>query len=216
MSNPYEGFQDFVAQVPDLLQPLFIAVAGAVPYIEGEGSAALGVIAGLNPIVAGLAGATGNIISVILVVLLSSRIREAAVARRARTRSAVPAAAMPAGSSLSGATQPGSTYNGSSTYESATATQLQTENERTVELPTNTDTKKSKGRERLGRWILKFGVPGASLIAPLALPTQLTAATLVASGVNKGWVILWQVIAIVLWTGAVTLVATGVLTVITG
>jgi hypothetical protein len=74
----------------------------------------------------------------------------------------------------------------------------------------------SKGRTRLRRWIVKFGVPGASLIGPLALPTQLTAATLAAMGVNKGWVILWQVIAIVLWTGAVTLVATGVLSFLVG
>ncbi|MBP2215273.1 hypothetical protein H4V95_000464 [Arthrobacter sp. CAN_C5] len=32
-------------------------------------------------------------------------------------------------------------------------------------------------------------------------PTQLTAAFFVASGVRKSWVILWQVVAIILWTG---------------
>lgn len=53
MSTPYEGFHDFVAGVPDLLQPILVAAAGTVPYIEGEGSAAFGVIAGLNPLVAG-------------------------------------------------------------------------------------------------------------------------------------------------------------------
>ncbi|MGI5149451.1 hypothetical protein ACQEVC_24395 [Plantactinospora sp. CA-294935] len=61
---------------------------------------------------------------------------------------------------------------------------------------------------------MRFGVPGASLLGPLALPTQLTAATLIASGVSKSWVILWQVIAIVLWTTLLTLAATGFLTAI--
>jgi hypothetical protein len=225
MSNPYEGFQDFVGQMPELLQPLLIAVAGAVPYIEGEGSAALGVIAGLNPIVAGIAGASGNILCVILVVLLSSRIREGALSRKARRTAE--ASALSGGGSASGGS---SAHSGSSTFGgttpgaqasgASTSTQLHTTDEQTRELPADADaaadSKKSKGRARLRRWIVKFGVPGASLIAPLALPTQLTAATLVASGVNKGWVILWQIVAIVMWTGAVTLVATGVLSVITG
>ncbi|PXA71836.1 small multidrug efflux protein [Cryobacterium arcticum] len=193
-NNPYEGFQEFVGQVPDLLQPLLIAVAGAIPYIEGEGSAAIGVIAGVHPVIAGLAGATGNIICVVLVVLLSSRIRTAAVARRLSRRTAVRAAGVPvaagAGSGLSAPEEAG--------------------------LAVPAEPEPSKGRQRLRRWIVRFGVPGASLIAPFALPTQLTAATLVASGVNKSWVILWQVIAIVLWTGLVTAAATGILTVITG
>jgi hypothetical protein len=213
MSNPYEGFQDFVGHMPELLQPLLIAVAGAVPYIEGEGSAALGVLAGLNPIVAGVAGASGNILCVILVVLLSSRIREGALSRRARRTAE--ATALAGGSQTSGSSYGTQSYG---TSTAPTSTQLRTVDEHTRELSADADadgSKKSKGRARLRRWIVKFGVPGASLIAPLALPTQLTAATLVASGVNKGWVILWQVIAIVLWTGAVTLVATGVLSFLT-
>jgi hypothetical protein len=63
---------------------------------------------------------------------------------------------------------------------------------------------------------VRFGVPGASLIGPLALPTQLTAAMLVASGVQRNWVILWQIIAILLWTTAVTLAATGIISLIVG
>lgn len=167
-SNPYEWLQDLVAQVPELLQPFIVALAGAIPYIEGEGSAGLGVIAGINPVVAAVAGATGNIISVVLVVLLSSRARSATLARRERR-----------------AGEQGE--------------------------PTG---RQSKGHKRLRRWLVRFGVPGTSLIGPLALPTQLTAATLVASGVSKSWVILWQVIAIVLWTTLITLAATGVLTAI--
>jgi len=48
-----------------------------------------------------------------------------------------------------------------------------------------------------------------SLLAPLALPTMLTAAMCVAAGVSKGWVMLWEAIAIVLWATVVTVATTG-------
>lgn len=189
--NPYEAFQNLVGQVPDLLQPLIIAVAGAVPYIEGEGSSVIGVIAGLHPVLAAVAGATGNILCVVAVVLLGSRARAAISARRSE-RVAVPVGA------------PGAP---------ASAEPVSVES---VSVEPQPEQKQSKGRRRLRRFVVRFGVPGASLLGPIALPTQLTAATLVASGVNKSWVILWQVIAIVAWTSLVTAAATGLLTAITG
>ncbi|WP_454860059.1 small multidrug efflux protein [Promicromonospora soli] len=189
-SNPYEWLQDLVAQVPEVVQPLIVALAGAIPYIEGEGSAALGVFAGIHPVVAGVAGAAGNIIAVVLVVLLSSRVRTAALARRTHRTSMAPAAS---------STAP--------TADPAFAVDEQAQRSERVE-------KQSKGRKRLRRWLVRFGVPGASLLGPLALPTHLTAATLVATGVSKGWVILWQVIAIVLWATLLTLAATGLVTAI--
>ncbi len=176
MSTPYEGLQEFVAQVPEFVQPLIIAGLGAIPYVEGEGSAALGIIAGINPIVAGIAGATGNILSVLAVVLLSSRVREAVIARRSSTR-----------------------YRRTDANPEA----LQEEIDQT------TPSRRTKGRQRLAKWLVKFGVPGASILAPLALPTQLTAAFFVSSGVKKSWVLVWQIVAILLWTGAVTAAATG-------
>ncbi|TCC06254.1 small multidrug efflux protein [Kribbella soli] len=177
-SNPYEWFQDLVGQVPELVQPFVVALAGAIPYIEGEGSAALGVFAGIHPVVAGISGAVGNIIAVVLVVLLSSRARATALARRSR--------------------RPGA---------AALSTDEQAHESERAE-------KQSNGHKRLRRLLVRFGVPGASLLGPLALPTHLTAATLVATGVSKRWVILWQVIAIVLWAALLTLAATGLVTVI--
>lgn len=194
MSNPYEGLQDFVAGLPELVQPLMVAVAGAIPYVEGEGSATLGIIVGINPIVAAIAGATGNILSVLLVVLLGSRVRESVVARRAAaTQTPSDAAAGHAGATTGTVTV--------TTVDQETATD-------------GTTTRRAKGQTKLRRWLVRFGVPGASLLAPLALPTQLTAAFFVASGVRKGWVMLWQVIAIVIWTGAVAAAATGLVTVL--
>jgi len=59
-------------------------------------------------------------------------------------------------------------------------------------------------------------VPGASLLGPLALPTQFTSAALVSAGVSKGWILVWQAIAICLWTTITTLIATGVLALVAG
>lgn len=192
MSSPYEGFQDFVGQLPEIVQPLLVTLLGMIPYVEGEGSAALGIIAGINPIVAAIAGAAGNIFIVVLVVLLSSRIRESVVARRAASRAA-------AANGASGATT--ITVDGP---DAASGVSTEDSGEK--------QDRKAKGRKKLGAWLVRFGVPGASILAPFALPTHFTAAFFVASGVKKSWVILWQVVAIVLWTGLVAAAALGLLT----
>jgi hypothetical protein len=172
--NPVEplvqGFRDLVAAVPDVIQPLIIALAGAVPFVEGELATTVGVLGGLNPIVAGIAAAGGNFLCVFLIVTLSSRVRTATLARRAR-REAVRVSAS--------STEP----DGDVVVEEAP----------TKEKP------ESKGKERFRRYLTRFGVPGASLLGPLAMPTQFTAALLVAGGVPKPWVLLWQGIAIILW-----------------
>jgi hypothetical protein len=159
--NPIEtlvrNFQDLVAQVPDIVQPVIVMVAGAIPFIEGEGASPIGVLGGIHPIVAGIAAASGNFLCVLAVVLLSSRVRTTAVARRAR--------------------------------------QIETPAEPKPE---------SKGRQRFRRYLVRFGVPGASILGPLAIPTQFTSAMLIASGTPRGWVLLWQAVAIVLWTTVTT------------
>ena len=213
MDNPYPWLQDFINQVPDILQPLMVALVGAIPYIEGEGAAAFGIIAGINPIVAAVAAAAGNILCVIGVVLLGSRIRGGVVARRAaRAESAGRPATATAGI---GATDAATATNATTTTDAATDAATTTATVVAEDQVADDDAKpthKAKGRAKLSRWLVRFGVPGASLIAPLALPTMLTAAFFVASGVRKEWVILWQVVAIVLWTGAVAAAATGLLT----
>ncbi|MDQ0737047.1 small multidrug efflux protein [Arthrobacter agilis] len=167
MANPYEGMQEWVQQLPEIVQPLGVAVAGMIPYIEGEGAAGIGIILGINPVVAALAAMAGNFLSVLAVVVISSRVREKVVAGRGgEDRAADPASAAPSA-------------------------------------------RRVKGQRRLQGWLSRFGVPGASLLAPLALPTQLTAAFFAASGVRKERVLFWQAIAIVLWTGGIAVLATG-------
>jgi hypothetical protein len=197
MSSPITeivaGFQDLVGQVPDVVQRVILALAGAVPFIEGEGAAMIGVIGGVNPFLAAGAGVIGNLLSVIVVVLLSSRIRTAATTRRRAKAGRVAATSVgAAGGAATG----------------------------TLTAPTDADLAdakpESKGKQKLKRWLVRFGVPGASLLAPLALPTHFTAATLVGSGIFAGRVIFWQATAIVLWASVLTAVATGVLAGVTG
>lgn len=167
LDNLVQGFQDLVAQVPELLQPFIVMLAGAVPFVEGEVAAMVGIVGGLNPILAGLAAAAGNFISVLLVVLLTSRARTAVVDRRT-ARVAVPV----------GAPSPVEEF-----------------------APAPTE---SKGRAKFKRWLVRFGVPGASILGPLAIPTQFTSAILVAGGTPRAWVLLWQAVAIVIWTTVAT------------
>lgn len=162
MSNPVSdlvaGFQDLVAQVPDLVQPLIVALAGAVPFIEGEGAATIGIIGGIHPVVAALAGAAGNFLCVAIVVLATARVRTAVT-----TRAGV------------------------------------------AEKPV------SARSEKFQKAYHRYGTPGVSLLGPLILPTQFTAAALKGTGVPTRTVLFWQSLAIVLWTTLITLIITGVI-----
>ncbi len=194
MSNPVEGlisgFQDLVAQMPDAVQSLIVAAAGAIPFIE-EGAAGIGVVAGLNPVVAFGASVVGNLASVVLVVLLGARVRGSIVSRRSQRITVA------------------------STASTAAAVGETTDRGLDTDHPEVKAGGESMGKQKLRRWLVRFGVPGASLLAPMALPTQLTAAFLVSVGVNKGRVIVWQAIAIILWTALVTISATLALLVVT-
>lgn len=200
--NPIEqlvsNFQDLVAQVPEFLQPLILVLAGAVPFVEGELAAIIGVIGGVNPIAAAIAGATGNFLCVLLVVLLSSRARTAVVDRRAaRARASASAKGMRAGS-----VGVGSSTAGVPTTSIATIDASELDTAEAAEAAEDAAPKKplSKGRQRFNTWLVRFGVPGASILGPLAIPTQITSAILVAGGTPRAWVLLWQAVAIVFWT----------------
>lgn len=224
--GPFAWLQELMGQVPELAQPLILVLAGAIPFFEGEGAAALGVLSGVNPVVAALAAIVGNVLCVAVVVWLGSWVRSGVVERRRRRG----VGGAPAGGSGAVAGEPGAgevvdgragaasrgasagTGGGAGAGVSAAGMPAATRVVSRDGVPESKPEK--KGQQRLKRWLVKFGVPGASLLAPLALPTMFTAATLVGTGVSKSWVMLWQVVAIVLWTTAVTVVATGVLSVV--
>jgi hypothetical protein len=166
MSSPLTdlvlGFQDLIAQLPPLLQPLVVAAAGAVPFIEGEGAAVIGIVGGIHPVVAAVSAAVGNFVCVALVVLLGAGVRTAVTAGRAPAPEPTPR------------------------------------------------------RQKFQRAFTRYGVPGVSLLGPLLLPTQFTAAMLAGAGVSRGRILLWQAVAIAVWTTAITLIATGVITAVGG
>jgi len=203
--NPIEqlvsNFQDLVAQVPEFLQPLILVLAGAVPFVEGELAAIIGVIGGVNPIAAAIAGATGNFLCVLLVVLLSSRARTAVVDRRAARASARASVSASASAKRmrAGHDGVGSSTAGVPTTSIATVdvAELDADSHAAEAKPTKP---LSKGRLRFNKWLVRFGVPGASILGPLAIPTQITSAILVAGGTPRAWVLLWQAVAIAFWT----------------
>lgn len=184
------NFQDLVAQVPEFLQPFIVMLAGAIPFIEGEGASIIGIVGGLNPIVAGIAAAVGNFLCVLLVVLLTTRARTAVVNHS---------------SARVGATV-GGAASSAVDYEEKDAAFEETVSAKP----------ESKGRRRFKQWLVRFGVPGASILGPLAIPTQFTSAMLVAAGTPRGWVLLWQGVAIIIWTTVATISAWAALTFVVG
>lgn len=191
--NVFEFLQNLMSEVPLLVQPVIVALAAAIPFVEGELASVLGVWAGLHPVVAAAAAIAGNFLSVLVVVVFGARIRATVVDRRARTR------------------QPAAVAAGAPASTSPLADAAITDADAVAEAEPD-----SKGVARFKRFLVRFGVPGASILGPLALPTQFTSAVLVSTGVSKRWVLLWQAVAIVAWTTVTTLIATGVLTLVTG
>lgn len=187
------NFQNLVAQVPETLQPFIIMLAGAIPSVEGEIAAMIGVAAGVNPIVAGAAGAIGNFLTVLIIIVLTSNARTA-VERRRKNRAQARAGALVS-------VGPSATAGAEEFEELEEAALAQPE---------------SKGRLRFRRWLVRYGVPGASIIGPLAIPTQVMSAVLVAGGTPRGWVLLWQTVSIVVWTTAGTVSVWAALTFLVG
>ncbi|VEW10706.1 Uncharacterised protein [Brevibacterium casei] len=205
--NPIiEFFQGLAAQVPDLLQPFIIAAAGAIPFIEGEISSIIGVWAGMNPVLAGVAGAIGNFICVTVIVLLGARARRAVVNRQSEKRElAAVGAGGHADPSTDGTLPDGLEPSDITAGDTATEGYLGEGGK-----------PESKGRVKFKKFLTRFGVPGASLLGPLAIPTQITSTILVGAGVKTSWILLWQGIAIIAWTTLTTLIATGSLALLAG
>jgi hypothetical protein len=177
-----EGLQNLLGQVPELVQPLIVAVAGAIPFIEGEGGAAIGILGGIHPVVAAIAATAGNFLTVTVLVLLSSGARDAVVSRH---REKVLAHA-------------GAPVHVGSTLEIPPDARLD-------------DTPSDARRAKFQRAYERYGVPGVSLLGPLLLPTHFTATMLAASGVGKTRILIWQAITILAWTTLTALVISGVL-----
>lgn len=180
--NLIETFQNLVAQVPELVQPLIIALAGAVPFIEGEGAATIGILGGIPPVIAAIAAIVGNFACVAIVVLLSARAR-AAVVNRHRAKALVGADGVATGKA------------------DAAADSVHVEDE---------SARKTARKQKFQRALDRYGVPGVSLLGPLLLPTQFTATMLAAIGVGTARVLIWQAVAIIGWTTGISILVSGI------
>lgn len=185
--NLIESFQNLISQVPDIAQPLIVALAGAVPFVEGEGAATIGILGGINPLVAAIAAIIGNFTCVALLVLLGSG-AHTALTNRKRAQKLVKA-------------------NGAGLADS------QPLSENVEPAVTAESERKANRRIKFQRAFERYGVPGVSLLGPLLLPTHFTATMLAAVGINKTRILIWQAVAIISWTTALSIFVASVVNV---
>ena len=65
--------------------------------------------------------------------------------------------------------------------------------------PKSVDPEKSAKREKVRRIFDRFGVPGVSILGPLALPSQFTAPMMVSFGASRHAVMAWMLVSVILW-----------------
>ena len=71
----FEALYDVVVGLPAWLQWVGIIAASAIPFVESYFGSALGIIAGVNPLVAVTAAVLGNAVSMIVVVSTAAGVR---------------------------------------------------------------------------------------------------------------------------------------------
>jgi hypothetical protein len=78
-----DALQDFTASLPTVLQWVGVILAAAIPFIESYFGSVIGVLAGINPVVAIIAAIVGNVISMLLFVLSAHSVRSKVVSGKA-------------------------------------------------------------------------------------------------------------------------------------
>jgi uncharacterized membrane protein len=77
-----DALQDFTSNFPPLLQWVGVMVASAIPFVESYFGSVIGVLAGINPVVAVIAAIVGNVISMLIFVFSAHGVRSKVVAGR--------------------------------------------------------------------------------------------------------------------------------------
>ncbi|WP_431030716.1 hypothetical protein [Plantibacter sp. RU18] len=78
-----DALSDFTSSFAPAWQWLAVMIVGAIPFVESYGGSALGVIAGVQPVIAIAAAIVGNIISMLVVVLGAHTARAKIVGEKA-------------------------------------------------------------------------------------------------------------------------------------
>ena len=82
MADLLISLQEFTASLPPVLRWVGVMLAAAIPYVEAEGGAVLGIAAGLHPVIAIAAAIAGNGLALAVVVNATSAVRSGVTARR--------------------------------------------------------------------------------------------------------------------------------------
>lgn len=70
-----ESLQSFTTSLPPMLQWLGVLLVAAIPFVESYFGAVLGVVSGMNPVVAIAAAVVGNVVSLLIFVLAAHGVR---------------------------------------------------------------------------------------------------------------------------------------------
>ncbi|HIZ34807.1 MAG TPA: hypothetical protein H9815_03435 [Candidatus Ruania gallistercoris] len=151
VTDLFVNLTQFVLGLESWQQIAALVLVGAVPFIESYLGSFLGVLVGIEPMIAVPAAVVGNVLCTFLLIATSSRVRTAA------TRSSRP------GSTGEPAAQP------------------------------------TGRRQKVAKYLDRFGVPGVALLGPIVVASQITAPTLVALGATTRSVYLWMGLSIILW-----------------
>lgn len=71
----FDALRDFTANLPEFLQWLGVALAGAIPFVESYGASIIGILAGIHPAVSIIAAIVGNVISMLVFVFAAHGVR---------------------------------------------------------------------------------------------------------------------------------------------
>lgn len=71
----FDALQDFTSSLPELLQWLGVLLISAIPFVESYFGSAVGILVGVNPVVAVVAAIIGNVLSMLAFVLGTHRVR---------------------------------------------------------------------------------------------------------------------------------------------
>ncbi|MGR0221370.1 hypothetical protein [Agromyces sp. ZXT2-6] len=87
-----DALQDFTASLPPFLQWFGVMLASAIPFVESYFGSVIGVLAGLDPVLAIVAAIVGNVVSMVVVVLSAHGVRSRVGAARATSAGEDPVA----------------------------------------------------------------------------------------------------------------------------
>lgn len=69
------ALQDFTTSLPEIFQWVGVMLIAAIPFIDSYVGSVIGILAGVNPIVAIAAAIVGNVISMLIFALTAHRVR---------------------------------------------------------------------------------------------------------------------------------------------